>query len=361
MKIKLLVCCCLSLLLAPRALYSQTLQASHLPNAGDVMAQFIDTLPDPNHFSISSPGPGQVWNYWTAFQVSDTNGYFFTNLSQIPLPGFSSFFSGSEFGIYSAVDSSAYALTSNSQGLFIDGFRDYSANAQYDSIRYINGQMQLPVPMAFNDQVLHSYHLYADAGYNVSLEANITLHRTTYQIFVADASGTFNSPAGSFPNCLRIHQATYSHDSAFVDYTNPLLPDVTVDLGMADTTERYTWVHGANPCYVAEFEVNPVNGQISRASFYNNTGLLTGLNKNTPATFEMYPNPASNKIFLRIPEDAAGGLVYLTDLPGKTVMQQMVRGGIHTLSLDELPAGYYIVTLESPNGKTVHKKLEISR
>ncbi len=69
-------------------------------------------------------------------------------------------------------------------------------------------------------------------------------------------------------------------------------------------------------------------------------------------TLLLFPNPAGEEVTI-LPEDGlpAGGILTVTDLTGKTVMQHRYppRQGQWVLSLSPLPDGIYVVTLATPH------------
>ena len=69
-------------------------------------------------------------------------------------------------------------------------------------------------------------------------------------------------------------------------------------------------------------------------------------------SLEVFPNPASSALNVRIPEGWNGAEYVLTNTNGKRIKQGRLNGiDLHTMDLEGLPAGIYMLELmASPNG-----------
>jgi hypothetical protein len=110
---------------------------------------------------------------------------------------------------------------------------------------------------------------------------------------------------------------------------------------------------------VWEWVVGNVRGGLG---FYSGNGIVTGVKESTPTqalTFELFPNPSTGHVQLRLPATATGQLtVTVLDLQGRAVWDQ---GGLsaahsHELDLSKLPNGAYLVKLQR-NGAFAGAKL----
>ena len=73
----------------------------------------------------------------------------------------------------------------------------------------------------------------------------------------------------------------------------------------------------------------------------------------------VFPNPAEHQLNIAIPELLQGSTVQLMDATGRVVLaQQHVRSSMVSWSVDQLPAGMYLLSLRSSDFVT-HKKLII--
>lgn len=65
--------------------------------------------------------------------------------------------------------------------------------------------------------------------------------------------------------------------------------------------------------------------------------------------FAMYPNPTRDYVILEFP-NAASGTIEITDVMGKTMTRQQIRGSRVEVSLPDWPSGVYLVYFTDPSG-----------
>lgn len=121
--------------------------------------------------------------------------------------------------------------------------------------------------------------------------------------------------------------------------------------GLNDATNvdfvRVTWPSGI----VDYFEDINVNQHIT---IVEGSGILT-TDSASFAVFSMYPNPASELVFLNFPLEAERQLVVL-DVTGKVVISEEIFGNTHQIDLSVISGGVYIVEVRF-NGNVHRKKL----
>jgi hypothetical protein len=337
---------------------AQTLLPSNLPNAGDFLFEFIDNNPDTSALTITSPGLNQIWDYATSINIEDSSAQFFSNPSQIPFQ-FSTYFPNAEFGIFSFTDSVAYPLISNATGFYMQGVLSLASSSPFDTINFVGGQCLMAAPLSPGSQVDHSFSFVYPAIYDSGLQANISIHRTTYQFFEVDASGTFNGPAGIFYDCLRVKQTRVSADTLYFDFVDSLLNDTIIVFFPTDTVISYSWVRNGTPYLVAEFEVEPNTNNVTRAKVFNGSGILTGLAKKQNDVFSCFPNPATSVITLESPLNNDLGSLSIFDLCGKKIATHTIVSGTNHLSLDNIPSGCYQMLITGNRGEVYRQKLQV--
>ena len=79
----------------------------------------------------------------------------------------------------------------------------------------------------------------------------------------------------------------------------------------------------------------------------------------TPDAITVYPNPASNQLQIRWLNNGATGHLTLTDLLGRTVLQQSQTGEVTELNVSELQAGTYLLTLQAEGQQTQVRKIQV--
>lgn len=78
------------------------------------------------------------------------------------------------------------------------------------------------------------------------------------------------------------------------------------------------------------------------------TTIATGILKNNlPAGVKVYPNPSTDYITI---EGAEASTVHLINIIGQRLISETVKGNLHTISTENIPAGNYILLLENRDG-----------
>jgi hypothetical protein len=67
------------------------------------------------------------------------------------------------------------------------------------------------------------------------------------------------------------------------------------------------------------------------------------------------PNPAHDRVQVRLPSTTSTALLHVTDVMGRLVEQRRIAGGTLDLDVSAWPAGAYLVTVESANGGAQYK------
>lgn len=75
--------------------------------------------------------------------------------------------------------------------------------------------------------------------------------------------------------------------------------------------------------------------------------------------FDIYPNPASNEVFLKTNGLQFPASVTIVDTSGKTLMQQTIDAATNALSIATLQSGLYIVSIKDQSGLQISSKLSV--
>lgn len=70
---------------------------------------------------------------------------------------------------------------------------------------------------------------------------------------------------------------------------------------------------------------------------------LQGLRNDIPTTLKLYPNPAKKKINLEFGEVSLGGQLYISDMWGRIIYQELVSSRKLLINLNNLSPGIYVV------------------
>jgi len=311
--------------------FSQPVTQANLPVAGDLLLQFIDNSPAPGAFTVAPTGSGQTWNYWLSFNVDDTSGFQFSPASTVPW-NLAGLFPDANLGSYNTPDTSAVMFKTNSSGLYYVGaYRANPPAGEYSVLRFLRGNLILPVPLSFGFTGTHSYSIQRDTLVNVGPgPTNVRFRRTFVQSMSADASGTLNTPAGSFSNSVRLRDQTMAYDSTFI--LNPITQQYTffqASNGPTDTTLTYRWFQPGNPVLLCEMVCNPVNQNVIQASYWsNNASPTAALSMSSGLGVQVYPNPVSSSEALNIILDAKqhAARLEVMDMMGRVMHTENVMG-----------------------------------
>lgn len=75
--------------------------------------------------------------------------------------------------------------------------------------------------------------------------------------------------------------------------------------------------------------------------------------------FDIYPNPASNEVFLKTNGLQFPASVTIVDTSGKTLVQQTIDAETNALSIAALQSGLYIVSIKDQSGLQISSKLSV--
>lgn len=336
---------------------AQTITSANFPVTGEVWVEFIDTTG--SMVTITTGGAGQVWNYGASFNITDTTGINFRPLTDAPgymnIPA--TFPNADMIALDDVADSAATMFESNATGFYFDAFYDYglfvdtSIGINQSYIDFNPDRLIVPTPFSMNDTRNHN------AKFQLTfVTSGITVDAKNYfiQSFEADASGDLTTPMGTFNNVLRIKEYTYQIDST--TYTPPVLPAET---SMHDTVITYLFVQANSHCLLMTVDVDPTTNQSKAASYYDPI-VLVGAAENNLVPVTMYPNPASDAVYLN--HIRSNSTIQLFDVTGKLVKDQYL-GGLESnikINTTDMPVGFYFFKISNPaNGTYFNGKFEV--
>lgn len=103
------------------------------------------------------------------------------------------------------------------------------------------------------------------------------------------------------------------------------------------------------------------NGNSSGDQIYNtNTTVIEmpgfGLTESIVSAFNLYPNPASELVNVKVPESLMDSQIRLMDITGKVVLTQQLTQSIVSIDVNTIPAGIYVVEVLK-DGKSYTSRL----
>ena len=169
---------------------------------------------------------------------------------------------------------------------------------------------------------------------------------------VVDGYGTLTTPAGTFQNAVRVKRVETYQDNFMGSITT-------------QHYERYDWfVPGEKYIlmHMEEVTITPPFGapSVDMVAYYRSgeptTSTAIAPNLRAEWQCKAFPNPAYDQLTLALtlPQSAQAS-VSLLDLHGRTQYQETIRlwagDNQHALSVRDLPAGYYLLQLNTRSGQ----------
>ncbi|HQW68303.1 MAG TPA: PQQ-dependent sugar dehydrogenase [Flavobacterium sp.] len=130
-------------------------------------------------------------------------------------------------------------------------------------------------------------------------------------------------------------------------------------IGMVDVSGTITWSELLPYNYITTFGED-INGELYIANIQNgNIYKIIDSSLNTSSfdktSISVYPNPASDELFIKNENNIELSSVKITDLTGKTVLNQSSQ--LSSITISNLSKGMYFVTVETKIGNTVTSKI----
>ena len=233
-----------------------------------VFSSWVQNEDTTTHGAVPSGGANQTWDF-SNFTVSETK---VTNLQPLTATdaSWSANFTTAQMVHYEPTDSIATYYSTNSTGFYLDGAYNNEYDAPVNAIVYQEKRLLLPVPFTYLNTRSNLAVMSMEVPYpGMSVKSN----SYSQLEFLCDGYGSITTPAGTFPNTLRIKITSYNFDSLFIDYGGGYqLNDFSEP---NDTVVEYIWVqNGTNSIvfYLDEDMNGPIpTGIIESATYYSVT------------------------------------------------------------------------------------------
>jgi hypothetical protein len=304
---------------------SQSLQSSNLPGTGDIWAYktITDTTMQPGQ-----TGTGITWNFSSYF-VNPT--VFNQQFGVVGTTGDDSYFPTANLKVASTFGGSEYYIKTAS-GLQFMGYKNITGE-----LIITNVQNYLTVPLSYGQSVTNPVVTGTSFG---GFNATGTITTT------ADGTGTVQLQTGTYNNVLRVF-----YDIDLV---------VGADFGL-DTyvhLKRYCWYRTGQRAPVLIIESLSISGNLANSyqkSVLVNTVTPTGINDlNSNITFNVSPNPATEKAVITLSENSKSVNYSVMDITGRVWKNENVSldaANSFSLNVQQLPKGIYILTLQTADVK----------
>lgn len=193
----------------------------------------------------------------------------------------------------------------------------------------------------------------------------------TYRFVVMDNGRTGNygnetrgmlslSPVGAQKVCLHFTEFNFEKGFDYLElYDGPT--DASPLIGRYDGTELPPPVCSSGPALCLKQYSDDV---VTYPGFVAQATTQMGLTETTLPGLAVYPNPFTEYIQLTLPPDLNGQAftLHLTNTAGQTLWRQRYAHDAHaslTINTSDIPAGLYLVYLQSPTGVWQQKLLKI--
>ena len=135
---------------------------------------------------------------------------------------------------------------------------------------------------------------------------------------------------------------------------------IYIDGSLVSQTNKYTWLNaplGEHSIFARAFD----NYGDSTTSDTNHIEIMaTRINSIAPQSLiNMYPNPASDKVYIQVPEEISGITeIRIIDLSGMTIMLKnnpTLAGGISEIDLSGISNGIYLLRITAGGNSENYK------
>lgn len=170
-------------------------------------------------------------------------------------------------------------------------------------------------------------------------------------INVNDIPATPDKPTGEVEielNGNETVETTYSTNEVenAKNYNWILTPDNAGTLEINSNTVVVKWINTGAVTLTVNAENDCGNSEDSEILEINvNGGPISVREDFKFINAKVYPNPSNNEINIELGADFYGGTIEISDLLGNKLIQSEVKNNLQTISVSELPAGKYFITL----------------
>lgn len=349
----------ISILLIPVSLFAQiTINQADLPSAGNMYGITNENATATVDYTNS--GPNHTWDFTFLTAASTGIDTFFT-LSQLP-SDFQTYFIGADMadkfgqgvgiggfslqGAYTAYNKSGNGFYNRGFGGTVPGFGITLP------LIYIPGDQMVKFPLDYNDADLSSSIAFS------GVPGVLSINRSRSRSSLVDGWGTLQLPSGNY-QVLRMKTDIMDHDSVHIDLlgTDQILDNIT---------HEYKWYSSGKGLPVLQINTNEIGGNETVTQItYQDPSLLpnsiqTIQTENT--ALNIFPNPASDYVFVMPTEKMANQKMLITDVSGKQLDEiPLSTIEVTTIDLTGFSEGIYFVKIFNSGNIQSVQKLIVNR
>ncbi len=325
-----------------------------------------DTLPDTTLLG-GAAGGSQTWDF-SAMQNHAPLHYHFTDPQTT---AFAPYFTDANLAI--DVVGSGFTMfmdVSSSQIEALGQAGDFFGTGTPIAVRMDPGQKLLEFPKTyqttFMDTSAITVTMYLGQNIGGVQIDSIRFRSVSQKVSEVDAWGSMTTPEGTF-DVIRQNNITHVIDSTW-GYIDPGFGIPGSWQFFEDTTYTeysYTWYANGLGLFLVEASYDPHTNWLSSIQWLQTTltsaeDYDTELVQETPVTFVVYPNPASNYVNISSSTTLEKCHISIYDISGRLIKHYLSENNNHImLDVSQLPTGVYILKIDTKNQSTQHRKLII--
>ncbi|MBI3136913.1 MAG: T9SS type A sorting domain-containing protein [Bacteroidetes bacterium] len=324
-----------------------TITESDLPEAGYTYFVSSDTLTAVN---LGTPGSSaQTWDFSAllehyikvpTYDSTVNTPYaadFFasTHYTYGPAAMYSGFHGGAPVGSQGMNNGYMFWRRDNT-GFWIVGFRSDDGDYANQNVLLIQQELMIGTPATYNDVFNNTARWELDFNDNGS-DVDTLYVNNVEKTLTVDAFGELITPAGTYPDVLRIHEYLVTSDSAYAT----LMGNPVYELELKrDTLNNYIFMDNGThyPLCIVHADKNNVVLSVEYYKGYS----MAELEESDSEQTALYPNPSKGNFTVKVPADKdTETYLQVFDLNGRMVAKIRLTDELNTLDLNLRPALYF--------------------
>jgi hypothetical protein len=318
--------------------------SENVPVPGTNVLKGIDNLPV--GLNPGTSGPGKTWDF-SPLISEEIIGYSYLSPLSTPYPGY---YPEANLAVHTS--DTAYSYLYYDQDMFeMQGIVIFHQGNSY-AFDYSPDLVLLNFPFTFGDEISQDYFfewVYANTDDSVKVKTHVT------KSLEADAFGTVTLPVGDF-NAIRAKVTQENKDSMWAQVLgNWMLISTTIT-----SSNQYDWYTDDPEVDISlvSFKYDETWSTLESVEFFRESYVGTGPEiSNTE--FNIYPNPASEMIFIE-KAGKPGGRLQIFNSAGQLVFEEEMTSNKHEFYLERMVAGIYLCrVLDDYSGNAYQEKIVI--
>lgn len=327
-----------SILFSHSAFSQITLTEDDMPQIGDVIVRYIDTIPT---YGPGNAGAGQMWDFSNAVSEDTATT---TVLSTNATP-FANTFSSSDYAMQGETDAYLYFEQTNSNVFTTGAAGDLLETGEIIEAPFTDPLILHVFPRTFGNFFNDTYEFQAEADgadfdvYRIRLTHNGHVYDTT------DGYGTLITPTGTY-DALRVKSTDFT-TSVIEAQVSEFFPVWTPVTTIEDTTVSYSWHAKQEKMAIAEYSYDSI-GNPKQFVYSSVPPVVTTdvLSEQSSSELFLYPQPSADRTCIQGLDLGAGPhRVELFSMDGKMIRQEWLQ--TNCLQVNDLPSGLYMMRIET--------------